>query len=102
MIANAGNGTSDPNQGPSLENTPHKGRITISFVESRLRRGVSTTDVMNNLRAMLKEYPDASIIVSPSENGPPQGPPVNIEIRGDEYDSLLTAATTIKEIIVGF
>jgi multidrug efflux pump subunit AcrB len=99
VIANAGNGTSDPNQGPSLENTPHKGRITISFVESRLRRGVSTTDVMNNLRAMLKEYPDASIIVSPSENGPPQGPPVNIEIRGDEYDSLLTAATTIKEII---
>jgi multidrug efflux pump len=99
VIANAGNGTSDPNQGPSLENTPHKGRITISFVESRLRRGVSTTDVMNNLRAMLKEYPDASIIVSPSENGPPQGPPVNIEIRGDAYDSLLTAATSIKEII---
>jgi multidrug efflux pump len=99
VIANVGNGTSDPNQGPSLENTPHKGRITISFVESRLRRDVSTTEVMNNLRATLKEYPDASIVVSPSENGPPQGPPINIEVRGDDYDSLLIAANQIKKII---
>jgi multidrug efflux pump len=99
VIANVGNGTSDPNQGPSLENTPHKGRITISFVESRLRRGVSSTDVMNALRATLKEYPDASIVVTPSENGPPQGPPINIEVRGDNYDSLLVAATKIKEIV---
>ncbi|MEN9639847.1 MAG: hypothetical protein RLZZ262_1716 [Bacteroidota bacterium] len=99
VIANVGNGTSDPNQGPALENTPHKGRITLSFVESRLRRGVSSTDVMNELRANLKDYPDASIIVTPSENGPPQGPPINIEVRGDNYDSLLVAANNIKEII---
>lgn len=99
VIANVGNGTSDPQQGPSLENTPHKGRITLSFVESRLRRDVSTTDVMNNLRTRLKEYPDASIIVSPSEMGPPQGPPVNIEVRGDNYDSLLITAQRIKQLV---
>jgi multidrug efflux pump subunit AcrB len=99
VIANVGNGTSDPQQGPSLENTPHKGRITLSFVESRLRRDVSTTEVMNNLRARLKEYPDASIIVSPSEMGPPQGPPVNIEVRGEDYDSLLLTAQRIKQLV---
>jgi multidrug efflux pump subunit AcrB len=99
VIANVGNGTSDPQQGPSLENTPHKGRITLSFVESRLRRDVSTTEVMNNLRTRLKEYPDASIIVSPSEMGPPQGPPVNIEVRGDDYDSLLHTAQRIKQLV---
>ena len=99
VIANVGNGTSDPQQGPSLENTPHKGRITLSFVESRLRREVSTTEVMNNLRARLKEYPDASIIVSPSEMGPPQGPPVNIEVRGDNYDSLLITAQRVKQLV---
>ena len=99
VIANVGNGTSDPQQGPSLENTPHKGRITLSFVESRLRRDVSTTEVMNNLRTRLKEYPDASIIVSPSEMGPPQGPPVNIEVRGDDYDSLLLTAQRIKQLV---
>jgi multidrug efflux pump subunit AcrB len=99
VIANVGNGTSDPQQGPSLENTPHKGRITLSFVESRLRREVSTTDVMNNLRTRLKEYPDASIIVSPSEMGPPQGPPVNIEVSGEDYDSLLLTAQRIKQLV---
>ncbi len=99
VIANVGNGTSDPQQGPSLENTPHKARITLSFVESRLRREVSTTEVMNNLRTRLKEYPDASIIVSPSEMGPPQGPPVNIEVRGDNYDSLLMTAQRVKLLI---
>ncbi len=99
VIANVGNGTSDPQQGPSLENTPHKGRITLSFVESRLRRDVSTTEVMNNLRTRLKEYPDASIIVSPSEMGPPQGPPVNIEIRGEDYDSLLLTAQRVKQLV---
>jgi multidrug efflux pump len=99
VIANVGNGTSDPNQGPSLENTPHKARITLSFVESRLRRDVSSTDVMNNLRARLKEYPDASIIVSPSEMGPPQGPPINIEVSGDNYDSLLLTAQRIKQLV---
>lgn len=99
VIANVGNGTSDPQQGPALENTPHKARITLSFVESRLRREVSTTEVMNNLRTRLKEYPDASIIVSPSEMGPPQGPPVNIEVRGDNYDSLLITAQRVKLLI---
>lgn len=99
VIANVGNGTSDPNQGPAMENTPHKARITLSFVESRLRRGVSTTEVMNQLRARLKDYPDASIVVSPSEMGPPQGPPINIEVRGDNYDSLLVTASELTKLI---
>lgn len=97
VIANVGNGTSDPSQGPSMENTPHKARITVSFVESRLRRNVSSTDVMNDIRARLKDYPDALITVSPNEMGPPQGAPINIEVRGENYDSLLATAQLLKE-----
>jgi multidrug efflux pump len=33
--------------------------------------------------------------------GPPQGSPINIEVRGDDYDSLLLAAKDIKRIIDG-
>jgi len=99
VIANVGKGTSDPNQGPEMGNTPNKGRITLSFSESRLRRGVSTTEVMNNLRERLRDYPDASIVVSPSEMGPPQGPPINIEVRGDDYDSLLYTAQKVKQLV---
>ncbi|MBL7941771.1 MAG: efflux RND transporter permease subunit, partial [Flavobacteriales bacterium] len=101
VIANVGNGTSDPQQGPAFENTPHKARITVAFVESRLRRNTSSTDIMNALRTRMKEYPDASVIVSPNEMGPPQGLPINIEVRGDDYDSLLHAAKDIKRIIDG-
>lgn len=101
VIANVGNGTSDPQEGPSFENTPHKARITVAFVESRQRRNVSSTEIMNNLRTRMKEYPDASIVVSPSELGPPQGMPINIEVRGEDYDSLLLAARDIKRIIDG-
>jgi multidrug efflux pump subunit AcrB len=100
VIANVGNGTSDPNDGPSMGNTPHKARITVAFAESRMRRDSSTTNTMNQLRSTLGEYPDASIVVSPSSMGPPTGPPVNIEVRGDNYDSVLYTAQKIKEIIL--
>lgn len=100
VIANVGIGTSDPNAGPSMENTPHKGRITVAFVESRMRRDSSTTNVMNALRTRLNEYPDAQVVVSPSDMGPPTGPPVNIEIRGEDYDSILVTAMRIKEMVL--
>jgi len=99
VISNVGNGTSDPSQGPSFENTPHKARITIAFVESRWRRDSSTTNVMSNLRTRLRDYPDASIVVSPSEMGPPTGAPISIELRGDDYDSLLVAAAGLKNVL---
>ena len=101
LIANVGNGTSDPTQGPSMENTPHKARITVAFVESRMRRNVSSTTVMNELRSALKDYTDATVTVSPNEMGPPQGPPINIEVRGDNYDSLLVVAQKLKSVIEG-
>jgi multidrug efflux pump len=99
LIANVGNGTSDPTQGPSMENTPHKARLTVSFVESRWRRNVTSASVMTEIRNRLKEYPDALITVSPNEMGPPQGSPINIEVRGEDYDSLLATAKKIKETV---
>lgn len=99
LIANVGNGTSDPTQGPSMENTPHKARLTVSFVESRWRRNVTSASVMTEIRNRLKDYPDALITVSPNEMGPPQGAPINIEVRGENYDSLLVAAKKIKETV---
>lgn len=99
VITNVGNGTSDPQQGVSLENTPHKARITIAFVESRWRRGKSTTDVMTDLRTRLRDYPDATVVVSPSEMGPPAGAPISLELRGENYDSLLVAAQKMKNAV---
>jgi multidrug efflux pump subunit AcrB len=101
VIGQVGNGTSDPNQGPQLGNTPHKARITVSFVPFQDRRGLSTNDVMNAIREELKNYPEAEVVVTKNENGPPQGPPINIEIKGDDYDSVLFYATGLKRFIEG-
>lgn len=99
VIGQVGNGTSDPNQGPQLGNTPNKARITVSFVPFQDRRGLSTNDVMNAIREELKNYPEAEVVVTKNENGPPQGPPINIEITGDDYDSVLFYATGLKRFI---
>lgn len=99
VIGQVGNGTSDPNQGPQLGNTPHKARITVSFVAFQDRRGLSTNDVLNAIRDDLKNYPEAEIVVTKNENGPPQGAPINIEVKGDDYDSVLFYTNAMKRFI---
>jgi multidrug efflux pump len=99
VIGQVGNGTSDPSQGPSLGNTPNKARITVSFVKFQDRRGIKTNDVLNHLREALRNYPEADIVVNKNEDGPPQGAPINLEIRGDNYDSLMVYAEFLKSYI---
>ncbi len=99
VIGQVGNGTSDPNQGPQMGNTPHKARITVSFVKFQERRGLSTNDVLNAIREDLRNFPEAEIVVTKNENGPPQGPPINIEIKGEDYDSIMQYATQMQRFI---
>jgi multidrug efflux pump len=99
VIGKVGKGTSDPTQGPSFGNTPHKALITVSFVKSQERTNINTNDILNELRVRLSDYPDAEIVVSKNEAGPPQGAPINLEVRGDDYDSLMQYAEEIKSFI---
>ena len=99
IIGQVGNGTSDPQEGPSLGNTPHKARIAVNFVKFQERRGQSTRDVLRSVRERLSGYPDAEIIVTKNSDGPPQGPPINIEIRGDDYDDVLATANSMRQYL---
>lgn len=99
VIAQVGEGTSDPSQGPSMGNTPHKARITVSFTEFEHRRGIKTSDVMEDIRARLDGIPGVYITVDKNENGPPRQKPIHIEVTGDVYDSLITYAVQIKKHI---
>ena len=80
VIAQVGEGTSDPSQGASFNNTPHKARITVSFVEFKYRRGENTSDVLAEVRKLVQGIPGIEVVVDKNQNGPPQGKPVNIEI----------------------
>jgi multidrug efflux pump subunit AcrB len=97
VIGQVGNGTSDPSEGPSLGDTPNKARIVVNFVKYQDRRGLSTIDVLNAVRDRLKGYPDAEIIVAKNSAGPPQGPPINLELTGEDYDQLLVAANAVRQ-----
>ena len=100
IIAQVGAGTSDPNEGPSMAATPHKARITVSFVQYQQRRGVSTTKVMDELRALVAGTPGVQITVDKDPAGPPQAKPINIEVAGDDYEKLLVEAQNLKNYIV--
>lgn len=99
VIGQVGKGTSDPAQGPSFGNTPHKGRVSVQFVEFQDRRGVSTSDVMTDIRSALEDYPGTQITVSKNEDGPPQGLPINIELSADDYLMLMEQALSVKQFI---
>ena len=99
VIALVGNGTSDPAEGPQLGDTPNKARIAVNFVKFPDRRGLSTKEVLNALREQLKGYPDAEVVVTKNSDGPPQGPPINIELRGEDYDAVLAAATGMRQFL---
>lgn len=99
IIAQVGAGTSDPNEGPSMAATPHKARITVSFVQFQERRGQSTSAVMEDIRDLVGEVPGVRITVDKDPAGPPQAKPINIEVAGDNYEQILAEAQTLKEYI---
>ena len=99
MIAQVGEGTSDPSQGPVLGNTPHKARVTINMAEFKYRGKYSTGKIKEEISEGLKNRFPADIQVSVDKNneGPPTAPPINIEVKGEvEYDLLIEEAEKIK------
>ncbi len=99
IIAQVGEGTSDPNQGPSMGVTPHKARITVSFSEFEYREGVMTSDVMEDIRNTVKGFAGVQVTVDQDNGGPPMGKPINIEIVGEEYDKLIAISEEVKRHI---
>jgi multidrug efflux pump subunit AcrB len=99
VIEQVGKGTADPAAGLSFGETPHKARITVAFCEFSHRQGANTALVMEKIQGALKNwsYADVKITVGKEANGPPQEPPINIEVSGSEnYKQLVQAADQIR------
>jgi multidrug efflux pump subunit AcrB len=102
IISQVGEGTSDPAQGVTMGNTPHKARITVNFCEFQFRQRTKTSDILKKIQAGLrgKYNADIEITASKNESGPPQGAPINIEVTGrGEYKDLIAAAENIKNYL---
>ena len=99
VIGQVGEGTSDPSQGQSGGTTPNKARITVDFVKFQDRQGISTEQVLMDIRNLLQGYPGLTVVVDKPADGPPTGAAINIEITGEDYEVILSTANNLKEFI---
>jgi len=75
------------------------GRIQVSFVEFEQRDGKSTAPLMAEIRNVVQGIPGASVEVAQEDGGPPTEPPVNIEIIGDNFESIAAVANNLKNYL---
>lgn len=92
VLTQIGENTSDPNSPPEPGSSPHKARITVTFVPTEERGGISTVEVMNKIRSQLDYVPGVQIVVDQNASGPPAGKPINIELQGPFMDELAITA----------
>ncbi len=101
IIANVGQGTSDPNDPSAFgqQDTPNKARITVNFKEFKYRNGVDTYEILAEVREGLGDYPGVAVTVDQNSDGPPAGKPISIEISGEKYAKLIDITESMKKLI---
>lgn len=102
VLTNVGSGAVGENDMSSAGSgqLPNKGMITISFIDYEDRSGISTTDIMTRLQdSLANRYPGVLVSVSKNKMGPPTGKPINIEVSGDDYPTIIRYTDTIKRLI---
>jgi multidrug efflux pump len=99
VIGQVGEGTADPSRGQEGGKSPNKARITVDFVKYQDRQGVNTEAVLKDIRNVIQGYPGVSIVVDKPADGPPTGAPINIEVKGDDYELILETANQLKSFI---
>ena len=97
-VSQVGEGAGNPQtDGGSAAEMPHRGKITASMREYKYRRGEDSEILRKKVQEDLKGiYPGIIISVEKDSNGPPQGAPVNIELSGNNYNELITAAEQMR------
>jgi multidrug efflux pump subunit AcrB len=99
-ISQVGKGSGNPNNNTGQVNEmPHRGKVTLSMREFRLRRDVKSSTVLNEVREGVQGFPGVSIVVEKDAAGPPAGYPINIELTGDDYELMLEEAKRMSEFI---
>ena len=98
IISNVSIGVTDPtdeDQGTYY----NKGKITVAFVEFGKRNGKDTKKVMERIRNSVQGVPGAQIAVAQEAAGPPVQKDIDIEIAGDNLDTLVKTAASLKKYI---
>ena len=100
-VSQVGEGAGNPQtDGGSSAEMPHKGKITASMREYKYRRGEDSEVLRQKVQAALVGiYPGVLISVEKDANGPPAGSPINIELKGDDYEELIFTAERMRDYL---
>jgi multidrug efflux pump subunit AcrB len=78
----------------------NKGKISVNFVEHKLRKtGKTTTEYMEMMRKGVANIPGAEITVDKNKMGPPTGKPINIEVTSENLEELVADAYAFRDYI---
>ena len=75
---------------------PEQSRISLNMVDYA-ERPESSNRTLEKLRAQLQGIPGTDIEFTKQQQGPPTGPPVNIEISGPEFERIVSISQDIKQ-----
>ncbi len=78
--------------------TPNLARISLEFIDLEKRKTPASVFI-KQLRGKLSHFAGVELDVQQEEEGPPSGPPVNVEISGDDYELLAKIAGEAKDIV---
>lgn len=76
----------------------NKSVVTIDFID-KLDRSQSSFKTIDEIREVITDMPGVDVNIQRQQMGPPTGPPVNIEIAGDDFVKLGELAHEIEAAI---
>ena len=93
IVSQVGIGAGNPNlDAGSASETPFKGKVTVNFSEFKFRKGINTSDILEEIRGKVKGIAGAIVTVEKDANGPPAGYPISIQLTGTDYDEMIAQA----------
>ena len=93
IVSQVGVGAGNPNvDAGSASETPYKGKVTVNFSEFKFRKGINTSDILEEIRGKVTGIAGATVTVEKDANGPPAGYPISVQLSGIDYDVMLEEA----------
>jgi multidrug efflux pump subunit AcrB len=71
----------------------------LEFEKRQALTDRKTSEIMADIKEVLRDYPAASITISKDKGGPPVGKPINVEVKGKDYLELIAYVEQLKQMM---
>ncbi|MCP3960372.1 MAG: efflux RND transporter permease subunit [bacterium] len=95
-----GVGEGSRSDGFSSGGDPHLARLTLDLVDRKQRRR-NSFETLDEVRRVTAGVPGAAVVVGKPDDGPPVGAPLEIQITGEDFETLGEIASRVRAAIDG-